>query len=75
MKVLIYISLLLPFNASAVPKLFFTWAQPYDKMCARGFEFENLEKEADGEKLKLSWWFSTFLVTSNHFGHRKSPKI
>ncbi len=55
MKNLILISLLMPLNAFAAPKLFFTWAHAYDKMCARGFDYSNVDQEADSEKLKLSW--------------------
>lgn len=55
MKTLIYISLLIPLNVFATPKLFFTWTHAYDKMCARGFEYSNIDQEADSEKLKVSW--------------------
>ncbi|MGZ3771765.1 MAG: hypothetical protein ACXVCP_19465 [Bdellovibrio sp.] len=51
----IFIFLLIPFNILASPKLFFSWTNIYDKMCARGFEYSKIDQEEDSEKLKLSW--------------------
>lgn len=55
MKFLIFISLLIPLSAVATPKLYFTWANAYDRMCARGFDFSKVDQKSDDEKLKESW--------------------
>lgn len=54
-KNLIAFLFFVPLSSLAAPKVFFSWAQPYDRMCARGFDFSNLDKDADNEKLQQSW--------------------
>jgi hypothetical protein len=55
MKDFIFFLILIPFNTFATPKLFFTWTNTYDKMCARSFDYSNIDQDADSEKLKMSW--------------------
>lgn len=55
MRIILLTFLLVPFQALATPKLFFSWANPYDKMCARGFDFSKTGENPDSDKLKESW--------------------
>lgn len=55
MRAILFIYLLIPLQTFAAPKLFFSWTNPYDKMCARGFDYSKVDENADSDKLKMSW--------------------